>query len=278
MTTRECHDGGAVDQPGLSRGLIYAETLSLSWLVFSGGTAYSRSFHLLDASRVEATSWNVRIYGQQLLQNLIGVAATPPSQAAFDAGARPSASLQARVTWQGGAVPQQLIVDVSGSALLSLPKCRKVSVDLLVTGASAKLTLGSPSLWEQSTIPAGLITGGLLSARVNASAYAVETPVERSRLRVTTVLDLPAATNGSIIVPAGAQRVTVYDGPQAAGAANPGNLYRWLAVDDPAAVTTLPLGNVVPNDASVVPGLATALQAIGDPANASRVTAVWELE
>lgn len=279
MTQCGNDDGGRVDQPGQSRGNIYAETLALSWFV-TGAVPFARAFHLLDASRAPGheTDWNVRIYGQQLLQSIVGAVLSPPSLVTFDAGALPVSSLQARVTWQGGAQPCFLDVDVGGSALLNIPKCRNVSVSLLVPALSAKAILGAPTLWQDSALPAGAVTGGLYTARVNATAYASPNPTERSRLRLTQAVDVAANGVAFLTPPAGAQRLTLYDGPQAPAAANPGNLYRWVQAQDAALITTLPFGNLQTNDASVVPGIASAVQVQGDPGLASRVTAVWELE
>jgi hypothetical protein len=252
---------------------------------------------VLTASDRTRPMWLVQVWGYHVQSGDLLAPVIPDEGTLYE---RPTFPAQVIVGFSTGNVRHEEIYDASGGVMLNLPPSPQVTIDVMLPVESARIIFGPPRSYEENQLPA--TAGAFITGKLMVTAWALggrsppadcprdengrplphlgatlHAPIERSRNRSTRVSNLAINTQESMRIPAGAQRLTIYDGPQQTGVPSPVLTYRWVAVDDGAPANVMPLGDILPRVPNVVPAFANAVQVFNGPAVA-RVAMVWEVD
>lgn len=259
--------------PGNADGTgVYAERRQYLHRVAS--TTYATERALVVGSDRTRPCWNLRLWGFALEE--IGAIAPPvPASPGSILAALQASPLQALVSWSSGNVKASIVVDLSGDSILNFPPAVSVQANVIMPSDSAEVNING-QLVESGLQPTG---GPFVHSLIQGSLWSTRSPIERSRNRMSQIRNIARGVSAQVFrIPSGAQRVTLYTGPQVIGGAAPTCYYTLVGFVDPAGVQTFPIGELAVNDAQTLPGLATAILITADPVADARVCATFELE
>lgn len=278
---RDCTGTPGTPDPGSAGGTtVHADRSQYLWRAYETAAGvvaapqYTTRRSILSASDRSRPQWVIRAWGQSLEE----VAAQPPTPASPDRilGGLASAPIQIVIGISTGNVRLEVVLDLSGDVVYNVPPTNSLTVDALLPSNSAQVSIPGGQLVSSALLPG---PGSYIHALVNVTAWPVRSPIERSRNRCSSLLNVPAGVTPAFVrIPSGAQRVTLYDGPYTLAGLAPALFYQWVGFVDPAGVTTYPIGELTGGIPQVVPAMATAIMVTPDPLSPARVCAVFEVE